>query len=54
MNINADGTPNTALLVNPVPFIYVTENNNAMVQNHVLADATLRTRKEAISCFDEF
>ena len=36
--INADGTPNTAHSTNPVPFIYVTENSNATVQNGALAD----------------
>ncbi len=36
--INADGTPNTAHSLNPVPFIYVTENKNAMVADGVLAD----------------
>ena len=36
--INDDGTPNTAHSTNPVPFIYVTENTNARVQNGVLAD----------------
>ena len=36
--INDDGTPNTAHSTNPVPFIYVTANNNARVQNGVLAD----------------
>ena len=36
--INADGTPNTAHSTNPVPFIYVTENGNATVQDGVLAD----------------
>ena len=36
--INADGTPNTAHSLNPVPFIYVTENKNAKVENGVLAD----------------
>lgn len=35
--INADGTPNTAHSVNPVPFIYVTGNKNAKVHNGVLA-----------------
>ena len=35
---NADGTPNTAHSLNPVPFIYVTENKQAKVQNGVLAD----------------
>ena len=36
--INADGTPNTAHSVNPVPFIYVSKNKNAKVKNGVLAD----------------
>ena len=36
--LNSDGTPNTAHSLNPVPFIYVTENKNATVQNGVLAD----------------
>lgn len=36
--INNDGTPNTAHSLNPVPFIYVTENKNAKVANGVLAD----------------
>ena len=36
--INTDGTPNTTHSVNPVPFIYVTENKNAKVQNGALAD----------------
>ena len=36
--LNADGTPNTAHTSNPVPFIYVTENKNAKVQNGTLAD----------------
>ena len=36
--INDDGTPNNAHSTNPVPFIYVTENLNARVQNGVLAD----------------
>jgi 2,3-bisphosphoglycerate-independent phosphoglycerate mutase len=36
--LNPDGTPNTAHSLNPVPFIYVTENKNAKVQNGVLAD----------------
>ena len=36
--INDDGTPNTAHSTNPVPFIYVTANHNARVQNGVLAD----------------
>ena len=36
--INADGTPNTAHSLNPVPFIYVTDNNSATVRNGRLAD----------------
>jgi 2,3-bisphosphoglycerate-independent phosphoglycerate mutase len=36
--INADGTPNTAHSLNPVPFIYVTENKNAQVEDGILAD----------------
>jgi 2,3-bisphosphoglycerate-independent phosphoglycerate mutase len=36
--INPDGTPNTAHSLNPVPFIYVTENRNALVHNGRLAD----------------
>ncbi len=36
--INADGTPNTAHSLNPVPFIYVTENKEARVEDGVLAD----------------
>ena len=36
--VNADGTPNTAHSLNPVPFIYVTENKNAKVENGILAD----------------
>ena len=36
--INADGTPNTAHSLNPVPFIYVTNNNSATVKDGRLAD----------------
>ena len=36
--LNADGTPNTTHSVNPVPFIYVTQNKNAKVRSGVLAD----------------
>ena len=36
--INPDGTPNTAHSLNPVPFIYVTENTHATVCDGVLAD----------------
>jgi 2,3-bisphosphoglycerate-independent phosphoglycerate mutase len=35
---NADGTPNTAHSLNPVPFIYVTGNKDAKVENGILAD----------------
>jgi 2,3-bisphosphoglycerate-independent phosphoglycerate mutase len=34
----SDGTPNTAHSLNPVPFIYVTDNNSAVVKNGRLAD----------------
>ena len=36
--INPDGTPNTAHSLNPVPFIYVTDNNSATVKDGRLAD----------------
>lgn len=36
--INPDGTPNTAHSLNPVPFIYVTNNNSATVKDGRLAD----------------
>ena len=36
--INPDGTPNTAHSLNPVPFIYVTDNNSASVRDGRLAD----------------
>ena len=36
--INEDGTPNTAHSLNPVPFIYVTDNNSARVKSGRLAD----------------
>lgn len=36
--INEDGTPNTAHSLNPVPFIYVTDNNSATVRDGRLAD----------------
>ena len=36
--LNDDGTPNTAHSLNPVPFVYVTENKDAKVENGVLAD----------------
>ncbi len=36
--VNADGTPNTAHSLNPVPCIYVSENKQAHVKNGRLAD----------------
>lgn len=36
--INPDGTPNTAHSLNPVPFVYVTDNNSAKVKDGRLAD----------------
>ena len=36
--INADGSANTAHSLNPVPFIYITENKAAKVEDGVLAD----------------
>jgi 2,3-bisphosphoglycerate-independent phosphoglycerate mutase len=36
--LNEDGTPNTTHSVNPVPFIYVTENRKAKVRDGILAD----------------
>ncbi len=36
--LNEDGTPNTAHSLNPVPFVYVTANMDAKVENGVLAD----------------
>ena len=36
--LNEDGTPNTAHSLNPVPFVYVTENKDAKVEDGVLAD----------------
>jgi 2,3-bisphosphoglycerate-independent phosphoglycerate mutase len=37
--INADGTPNTAHSLNPVPFVYISvEHKDAKVQNGILAD----------------
>ncbi|MBR1745610.1 MAG: alkaline phosphatase family protein, partial [Fibrobacter sp.] len=36
--LNEDGTPNTAHSLNPVPFVYVTNNKDAKVKNGVLAD----------------
>ncbi|MDD4822203.1 MAG: 2,3-bisphosphoglycerate-independent phosphoglycerate mutase [Bacteroidales bacterium] len=36
--VNPDGSANTAHSLNPVPFVYVTENKNAQVENGKLAD----------------
>ena len=36
--VNADGTPNTAHSLNPVPFVYVTERKDATVSDGFLAD----------------
>ena len=36
--VNADGSPNTAHSLNPVPFIYITDNNSAKVKDGRLAD----------------
>ncbi len=36
--LNEDGTPNTAHSLNPVPFIYVTDNKQARVKNGRLSD----------------
>lgn len=36
--LNADGTPNTAHSLNPVPFVYVSENKSAKTEDGILAD----------------
>ena len=36
--VNADGSTNTAHSLNPVPFIYITDNNSAKVKDGRLAD----------------
>ncbi|MDR0835416.1 MAG: 2,3-bisphosphoglycerate-independent phosphoglycerate mutase [Tannerella sp.] len=36
--LNEDGSPNTAHSLNPVPFVYVTENTDAKTENGILAD----------------
>ena len=36
--LNEDGSPNTAHSLNPVPFVYVTDNKDAKVADGVLAD----------------
>lgn len=35
---NADGSPNTAHSLNPVPFVYISENKDAKVKDGILAD----------------
>ena len=36
--LNEDGSPNTAHSLNPVPFVYVSKNKSAIVENGILAD----------------
>ena len=36
--LNNDGTPNTAHSLNPVPFVYVSDNKNGKVENGKLSD----------------
>ncbi len=36
--VNPDGTPNTAHSLNPVPFVLVSDDKNAKVENGILAD----------------
>jgi 2,3-bisphosphoglycerate-independent phosphoglycerate mutase len=36
--VNADGSPNTAHSLNPVPFVYVSDKKDAKVENGILAD----------------
>jgi 2,3-bisphosphoglycerate-independent phosphoglycerate mutase len=36
--VNADGTPNTAHSLNPVPFVFISDDKNATVENGILAD----------------
>ncbi len=36
--VNADGSPNTAHSLNPVPCVYVTENKEAAIKDGILAD----------------
>ncbi|MCD8386863.1 MAG: 2,3-bisphosphoglycerate-independent phosphoglycerate mutase [Bacteroidales bacterium] len=36
--LNADGTPNTAHSLNPVPCVYVTDDKKAKIENGILAD----------------
>lgn len=39
-SMNADGSPNTAHSLNPVPIVYVTENKDAKVKDGILADVS--------------
>ena len=36
--LNEDGSVNTAHSLNPVPFVYISENKNAKVSDGILAD----------------
>ena len=36
--VTADGSPNTAHSLNPVPFVYITDNKDAKVEDGILAD----------------
>ena len=36
--LNDDGSPNTEHSLNPVPFVYISENGNAQVKDGILAD----------------
>ena len=36
--VNADGSPNTAHSLNPVPCVYVTDDKNAAIKDGILAD----------------
>lgn len=36
--VNEDGTPNTAHSLNPVPFVYISDNKDAKVKDGILAD----------------
>jgi len=36
--VNPDGTPNTAHSLNPVPFVYISNDKNAKVESGILAD----------------
>lgn len=38
--INADGSPNTAHSLNPVPLVYITDNKNAKIEHGILADVS--------------